>query len=114
MLPLSISFANSLLSTFWESGASWVRTPMDVLFSEDAWETRKTLMPLSANAVKIRLFTPITPTMPSPCMVIRAVSLIDEMPLIIFPLGVGFILRISVPSEAGLKVFFTRIGMLLW
>ena len=41
-----------------------------------------TEMPLSASAVKIRLFTPITPTMASPDTVMSEVFLMLEMPLI--------------------------------
>ncbi len=44
------------------ASASASRTPMDVLFSEEACDTRNTLMPLLANAEKIRRFTPMTPT----------------------------------------------------
>ncbi len=66
MLPMAISCANSLLSTFCDNAASCERTPIEVLFSEEAWETMKTLMPLSANTEKMRLFTPMTPTIPSP------------------------------------------------
>ncbi len=71
-------------------------------------------MPLLASAEKIRLFTPITPTIPNPCIVISAVSSIDEIPLMIFPLLCGFILHMSVPPEWGLNVFFMRIGIFLW
>jgi hypothetical protein len=55
----------------------------------------------------MRLLTPITPTIPKPVMVMSAVSLMDEIPLMIFPFGVGSIWRMSVPSEAGLSVFAT-------
>jgi hypothetical protein len=37
----------------------------------------------------------------------QAVSLIEEMPLMILPFAVGLVSRISVPSASGLKVFFT-------
>ena len=45
MLPISISEANSSLSTFCEMAASDVLTPIEVLFSDDACETRNTLIP---------------------------------------------------------------------
>ena len=41
----------------------------------------KRLMPFCANALKIRKFTPITPTIPRPVTVIKLVSLMDEIPL---------------------------------
>ena len=34
--------------------ASALRTPIDVEFSEEAWDTRNTLMPFFASALKIR------------------------------------------------------------
>ena len=40
-----------------------------------------TLIPSTAKAVKMRWFTPITPTMERPETVIRLVSLIEEIPL---------------------------------
>ena len=45
MAPVSISLANSLSSTFTAFSASWSRTPIEVEFSDDACETRNTLMP---------------------------------------------------------------------
>ena len=76
-----------------------------MLFSEEACETINTLIPLSASAEKIRLFTPITPTIPSPVIVIRAVSLIEDIPFIILPSLVGLISLMSVPLDSGLNVF---------
>ena len=94
--------------------ASSFFTPMVVVLSLEACETMKTEMPWSARAEKIRLLTPITPTMPRPEMVTRQVSLIDEMPLMIFRSSwLGF-LWISVPLAVGLKVFLMTIGMFLW
>ena len=52
--PICISLANSSLSTLQARAASSLRTPMDVLFSDDACDTRNTLMPLSANVRKMR------------------------------------------------------------
>ena len=54
MAPVSISLANSASSTSQAASASASRTPMDVLFSDDACDTRNTLMPLSANVRKMR------------------------------------------------------------
>ena len=54
---------------------------LTVLFSEDACDTINTLIPFCANALKIRKFTPITPTIPRPVTVIKLVSLMDEIPL---------------------------------
>ena len=86
---------------------------MEVLFSDEACETRKTLMPLSANVRKMRWFTPMTPTMPRPCTVMRLVSLMDEMPLIALLWG-SFCAQMMVPFASGLKVFLMRMGMFLW
>ena len=63
------------------STASSSRTPIDVELSDEACDTIKTLMPLFASAVKMRRFTPMTPTMARPETVISVVPLIDEMPL---------------------------------
>ena len=111
--PISISFANSSFNTSQANAASWLRTPMEVLFSEEAWDTMNTLMPFCANALKMRKFTPITPTMPKPVTVIRVVSLIEEIPLMAFePESTSCL--IMVPGASGLKVFFIRMGIFLW
>ena len=110
--PSSISALNSLLSTFTAAAASSSRTPMDVEFSDDACATRNTLMPLSASAVNIRLFTPITPTIDRPDTVISVVPLILEIPRIALLLF-SILLLITVPLFSGLKVFLTCIGMFL-
>ena len=52
--PISISLANSSFSTSQARSASALRTPIDVEFSEEAWDTRNTLMPFFASALKIR------------------------------------------------------------
>ena len=70
-------------------------------------------MPFSAKVVNMRRFTPITPTMPKPVIVIRQVSLIEDMPLIgldDFPASRFTI----VPGASGLKVFLMSIGIFLW
>ena len=82
--PISISLANSSFSTLHAKAESSVRTPIEVEFSEEACDTRNTLIPFSAKVLKIRWLTPITPTIPNPVMVIRQVSLIEEIPLIGF------------------------------
>src|SRR3712207_8300833 len=71
-----------------------------------------TLIPLSANVVKMRLFTPLTPTIDKPVTVIRVVPLILEMPLIGLRSFSTFCL-ITVPGLSGLNVFFTLMGMFL-
>ena len=83
---------------------------MEVEFSEEACETRKTLMPLSASAVKMRRLTPMTPTIERPETVISDVPLMDEMPLMGFRSSSTSFLMI-VPGPSGLNVFFTRMGM---
>ena len=52
--PISISLANSVVSTSQARSASALRTPIDVEFSDEACDTRKTLMPFLASALKIR------------------------------------------------------------
>ena len=52
--PISISFANSSFSTSQARSASALRTPIEVLFSDEACETRNTLIPFFANALKMR------------------------------------------------------------
>ena len=108
--PVFISLANSLSSTSTAAAASSSRTPMDVEFSEEVCETMNTLIPLSASAVKIRLFTPITPTIDNPVTVITAVLLMLDIPLMGL-LSLSIFALIIVPSPSGLNVFFTLIGM---
>ena len=52
--PISISFANSSFSTSQARSASAFRTPIEVLFSDEACETRNTLIPFFAKALKMR------------------------------------------------------------
>ena len=110
MAPVAISFANSLLSTLTASSESESLTPIDVEFSEDAWLTRKTDMPFSASAVNILLFTPMTPTIDRPVIVINVVPLMLDIPLITF-VSLSVLFFIIEPGFCGLKVFFTLIGM---
>ena len=110
MAPVSISLANSPLSTSTAAVASWSRTPIDVEFSDEACDTMNTLMPLSARAVKMRRLTPITPTIDRPVTVMSVVPLMLDMPLIGLESLLIFALMM-VPSASGLKVFFTLIGM---
>ena len=110
MAPVSISLANSLLSTATALSASWSRTPIDVEFSEEACDTRNTLMPLSARAVKMRRLTPITPTIDNPVTVMRVVPLMLDIPFMGFWLF-SILFFMMVPDASGLKVFFTLIGM---
>ena len=110
--PVSISFLNSSLSTSTAASASSSRTPIDVEFSDEACDTRNTDMPLSASAVNIRLFTPITPTIDSPVTVMSVVPFMLDMPLMGL-LSSSIFSFISVPGCSGLKVFLTFIGMFL-
>ncbi len=52
--PMAISCANSRLSTSRACSASSRRTPIEVVFSLDACDTRNTLMPALASALNIR------------------------------------------------------------
>ena len=71
-----------------------------------------TEMPLSARQVKIRRFTPMTPTMDRPLTVMSVVPLMLEMPRMGFsPRCMSFLMM--VPGASGLKVFFTQMGMFL-
>ena len=79
-------------------------------FSEEACDTRNTLMPLSARAVKMRRLTPITPTIDNPVTVMRVVPLMLDIPLMGFWLF-SILFFMMVPGASGLKVFFTLIGM---
>ena len=83
---------------------------MDVEFSEEACDTMKQLMPLSASAVKIRRLTPMTPTMESPVTVMRVVPLMLEMPLMGLS-SLAIFAFMMVPLASGLNVFLTRMGM---
>ena len=83
---------------------------MEVEFSEEAWLTIKTEMPLLARAVKILRFTPMTPTIERPVTFMRATPLMLEIPLI--SLSSGEILDlIIVPGFSGLNVLSTFIGI---
>ena len=108
--PVSISLANSWLSTRTASSASSSRTPIDVEFSDDACDTINTDMPLSARAVKMRRLTPITPTIDNPVTVISVVPLILDIPLMGLR-SLSILSLMTVPGSEGLKVFFTLIGI---
>ena len=112
MAPVSISLANSAFRTSAAASASSSRTPIEVEFSEDACDTMKTEMPLLASVVKIRRFTPMTPTIERPVTVISEVPLMLEIPLIGL-LSSSIFALIRVPGCSGLKVFFTLIGIFL-
>ena len=111
--PDCSSTANSSLSTLTANSASAFFTANDVLFSLDACDTRNTLTPFFAKALKIRAFIPIMPTIPKPDTVIKQVSLIEEIPLIAFPSGLGRCSEIHVPGAVGLNVFLIQIGIFL-
>ena len=108
--PVSISLANSAFSASAAAVASSSRTPIEVEFSDEACDTMNTLMPLLANVVKIRRFTPMTPTIDSPVTVISVVPLMLDIPLMGF-WSLSIFALISVPGCSGLKVFFTLMGI---
>ena len=108
--PVSISLANSAFRTSAAASASSSRTPIEVEFSEEACDTINTEIPLLASVVKIRRFTPITPTIESPVTVINEVPLMLEIPLMGFRSSSIFSLM-RVPGCSGLKVFLTLIGI---
>ena len=110
--PVLISLANSSLSTRTASSASSSRTPMEVEFSDEACATINTLMPFMASAVKMRWFTPMTPTIANPVTVISVVPLMLEIPLMGLRSSLIFSLM-RVPGWSGLKVFLTLMGIFL-
>ncbi len=110
--PVSISLANSLFKTLTASFASALRTPIDVEFSEEACETINAEIPPVVRAVKIRWFTPMTPTIERPVTVISVVSLILEIPFIGLK-SLAIFCLIIVPGLLGLNVFFTLMGIFL-
>ena len=67
-------------------------------------------MPFTARAVKMRRFTPMTPTIERPVTVMRVVPLMLDMPLMALRSLLAFSF-IIVPGLLGLKVFFTLMGM---
>ena len=110
--PSSISFWNSRFKTRQASSASSSWTPILVLFSLEAWLTINTLMPLSARQVKMRRFTPITPTIERPDTVMSVVPLMLEIPLMLLESSLTSSLMME-PGASGLNVFLTRMGMCL-
>ena len=110
MAPSAISFLNSSLSTRTASSTSCSRTPIEVEFSDEACDTMNTEIPSLARAVKMRRLTPMTPTIDRPVTVIKAVPLIDEIPLMGF-WSPSILFLIMVPGASGLKVFLTLIGI---
>ena len=79
---------------------------MEVLVSEEVCATMNTLMPPAANVVKMRRFTPITPTIDIPLTVTMLISLTDEMPRM-GRCEEQASRRITLPAAEGLKVFLT-------
>ena len=110
MAPVSISLANSWFSTSAAASASSSRTPIEVEFSDEAWLTMNTEIPLLASVVKIRRLTPMTPTIERPVTVMSVVPLMLEIPLMGL-LSSSILSLMSVPGCSGLKVFFTLMGM---
>ena len=111
--PTAISWRNSSRNTFTANSASALRTANVVLFSDDACDTKKTLIPDFASRLNIRELIPMTPTMPIPDKVMRHVSLIDEIPLMAFPSACELSSEMRVPGAEGLKVFLMNIGIFL-
>ena len=85
---------------------------IDVLVSDEVCTTMNTLMPVLASVVKMRRFTPMTPTIVGPATVTILVSLTDEMPRIGRDEG-GTSRRMTLPGASGRNVFLTRMGMFL-
>ena len=110
MAPVSISLANSAFRASAAAAASSSRTPIEVEFSDDACDTIKTEMPLLASVVKIRRFTPMTPTIERPVTVMSEVPLMLEIPLMGLS-SLSIFDLMSVPGCSGLKVFLTLIGI---
>lgn len=81
------------------------------IVSDDACDTKKTLIPDFASRLNIRELIPMTPTMPIPDKVMRHVSLIDEIPLMAFPSACELSSEMRVPGAEGLKVFLMNMGI---
>ena len=111
--PISISFSNALFNTATAKSASSLFNANVVLCSEEACDTRNTLIPFCAKHWKIRELIPITPTIPSPDTVTNDVSLIEEIPLMARESSCTTSLEIFVPGAAELNVFFIMIGIFL-
>ena len=69
-------------------------------------------MPWLAKAVKMRRFTPMTPTIDRPETVISVVPLMLEMPLMALR-SFSTLFLIMVPGPSGLNVFLTLMGIFL-
>lgn len=111
--PISISLANSSFSTSQARSASALRTPIEVLFSDEACETRNTTDSILCQRLKEAVVDTDHATIPKPCTVIRLVSLMDEIPLMALLFVWSTCCLITVPWASGLKVFLIRIGMFL-
>ena len=108
--PSAISRANSLSSSWQARGASAGVIQIEVLVSEAVCATINTLMPPSASVVKMRRFTPITPTIAEPLTVTMLISFTEDMPRMgRSDCAASF--EMTVPSASGLKVFFTIMGI---
>ena len=70
-------------------------------------------MPFSANVLKIRWFTPMTPTMPKPVIVIKQVSLIERNTLDRFRRMVGFLLHNSARSLRIERILYQNRNILM-
>ena len=102
--PEIISASNSASNTWQARFASSGAIHNVVLASEDVCDTINTLMPAFVSEPKIRLFTPMTPTIAIPLTVTMLVSLIEDMPRI--KLLDGLALRcMTLPFASGRKVF---------
>ena len=90
--------------------ASALRTPRQIVCSDDAWEMSTTLTRRAASVRNTRSATPGTPTIPGPRSVSSARSPTEVMPFASFPSS-SAVREISVPGAPGLNVFLIRIGM---
>ena len=104
--PSAISRANSSSSNWQARRASAGVMQIVVLVSEEFWATMNTLMPPVAKVVKMRRFTPITPTIDGPLTVTMLISLTDEIPRMGRSLGAAWRLM-TLPWRSGWNVFFT-------
>ena len=106
MAPSSISLLNSASSSVQARRASAGVMQIDVLVSDAVCTTMNTLMPPAESVVKMRRFTPMTPTIDIPLTVTILISLTDDMPRM-GRAEASTLRRMTLPGAAGLSVFLT-------
>ncbi len=106
----SISFLNSSSIDFLAVAAAWGSMAKQMECSEEAWLMRMILIFSFARALKRRWETPVTPIMPLPWSWSKAMSLIEEMPLIAELRKLPSLLM-TEPAKSGCMVFLMRMGM---